>query len=85
MGYFSPQIIVPADKVQPEDPVIQSPDSLQPCISQADSSLNSCTIGKEEISWRMKQVGIDPVHPKTDMPNLQAHKEDTWQLMLSVS
>ncbi|XP_073144186.1 E3 ubiquitin-protein ligase PRT1 [Henckelia pumila] len=77
MGYFSPQLIVPADKVQPKDPVILSHDSLQPCLSRADSSLNPCSIGKEEIPGRMEQVGPDPVHPETDIPNLQAHKEDT--------
>ncbi|XP_073023599.1 E3 ubiquitin-protein ligase PRT1 isoform X1 [Primulina eburnea] len=74
MGYFSPQLVVPTDKLQP---VIQSPDSLQPCISRADLSPNPCSIGKEEIPGRMEQVGPDPVRLETGMPNLQSHKEDT--------
>ncbi|KZV56437.1 hypothetical protein F511_08335, partial [Dorcoceras hygrometricum] len=75
MGCFSPQLIVPADNLQTADPVIESTASLQPCISQADPSLNPRFIGKDEIPGRMELVR--PVHPETGISNLPAHGENT--------
>ncbi|PIM97102.1 hypothetical protein CDL12_30435 [Handroanthus impetiginosus] len=76
MGYFSPQFNDPAYQLQPEETIMEPSDASLPCFSEADPSLNPCSVGAGKTLERMEDVCSCLIHQEIGFANLQDSIKD---------